>query len=262
MTRLNRTDKYRPLIAGISCGHPNVSAGTLGSFIYLDGEPFIISNSHVLACSGMCSLGDPILQPGPYDDGEEYTDTIGHLNMYEGFMHTEPNKIDFAMARPTVEFRDAILGLNEPTMIMTEENYIDEPSVGERVVKSGRSTGITIGKVTGLAASAEIDGYPQGSLIFEDLIIVEGNKIVSGGDSGSVCLTESGKLIGLLFAGSMDGNTYMVCKMSNVIDVIERNTSFKPKTYEFSGLITGTNWIKTLSVIAFGGLAVYSYKNR
>lgn len=73
------TDKHRPAPGGVSIGHKNITAGTLGCLVEdTSGETFILSNNHVLANSNNGQVGDSIYQPGPHDGGTE-ADRIGSL---------------------------------------------------------------------------------------------------------------------------------------------------------------------------------------
>ncbi|MFB6147597.1 MAG: hypothetical protein ABEJ66_01820, partial [Candidatus Nanohaloarchaea archaeon] len=45
----NRKQFHDTLQPGISIGHVNITAGTLGAFVEVDGELQILSNAHVLA---------------------------------------------------------------------------------------------------------------------------------------------------------------------------------------------------------------------
>jgi len=65
-----RTDRWRPAPGGVSIGHQQISAGTLGCLVKRGGEVFILSNNHVLADSNNASIGSNILQPGKYDGGD------------------------------------------------------------------------------------------------------------------------------------------------------------------------------------------------
>jgi len=74
--------RYRPALGGVSIGHKNITAGTLGCVVKKDGEKYILSNNHVLANSNNASIGDAILQPGPYDGGTEANDKIAELSNF------------------------------------------------------------------------------------------------------------------------------------------------------------------------------------
>lgn len=79
---LGYKDKMRPCPGGISIGHLDITAGTLGCWVGKDGSPVALSNNHVLANSNSAELGDEILQPGPYDGGRLGQDEIGDLLNY------------------------------------------------------------------------------------------------------------------------------------------------------------------------------------
>lgn len=74
-----RTDRHRPAPGGVSIGHREVSAGTLGCLVRKNGARMILSNNHVLANSNDAAPGDPILQPGVYDGGRFPQDHIADL---------------------------------------------------------------------------------------------------------------------------------------------------------------------------------------
>lgn len=61
--------RHRPAPCGVSIGHKDITAGTLGCLVEKDGKVFILSNNHVLANENYAKAGDVILQPGPYDGG-------------------------------------------------------------------------------------------------------------------------------------------------------------------------------------------------
>jgi hypothetical protein len=81
----SRTGKYRPAPGGVSIGHRQVTAGTLGVVVRdsNSGERLILSNNHVLANSNSASQGDIILQPGSADGGTAANDAIGSLLRYQ-----------------------------------------------------------------------------------------------------------------------------------------------------------------------------------
>lgn len=61
----------RPVPCGVSVGHPQITAGTLGCLVRnAKGQLFILSNNHVLSNSNSAQLGEPILQPAPSDGGK------------------------------------------------------------------------------------------------------------------------------------------------------------------------------------------------
>lgn len=78
-------DRYRPTIpSGVSIGHYKITAGTLGAIVTdrSTGEKLILSNNHVLANSNDALVGDPILQPGPTDGGQNPGDIVARLERF------------------------------------------------------------------------------------------------------------------------------------------------------------------------------------
>ena len=64
---LDRTKKWRPAPGGVSIGHRDVTAGTLGCLVYKKGVPKVLSNNHVLGNMNKAVKDDPVYQPGVYD---------------------------------------------------------------------------------------------------------------------------------------------------------------------------------------------------
>lgn len=251
---LERTARWRPAPGGVSVSHPRVTAGTLSAILYLNEKPYIISNSHVIADCGRGEIGDDTIQPGSWDSGESPEDTIGHLSFFEPFKLEEPNLIDFAAAEAIPELvEDIILGLAPAPEIVGVEVFPIEAELEMVAVKSGRSSGVTVGKVISVDATIAIHGYPLGVLMFEDLIMVEGKELLClGGDSGSAVLTLDGGLLGLLFAGPAEPphSMYFACKIGNILKVIEQSPAFRPATYT---PIAPPRWIIPLTL---GGIIV------
>lgn len=78
-------DRYRPTIpCGVSIGHYKITAGTLGAIVTdrNTGEKLILSNNHVLANSNDALVGDPILQPGTTDGGQNPGDIVARLERF------------------------------------------------------------------------------------------------------------------------------------------------------------------------------------
>jgi hypothetical protein len=73
-----RTDKWRPVPGGVSCGHPDVTSGTVGTAAYKKGVLYFLTCNHVAANGNKASIGDPFLQPGSYYGGS-LVDMVGTL---------------------------------------------------------------------------------------------------------------------------------------------------------------------------------------
>ena len=67
------TSRQRPCPGGYSVGHRLITAGTFGILVRRGTAPgfYICSNNHVLANSNEAAIGDWVLQPGPYDGGQD-----------------------------------------------------------------------------------------------------------------------------------------------------------------------------------------------
>lgn len=226
-------DEYhRPAPGGVSIGHYQITAGTLGVNVKINDMKAILSNNHVLANSNDASVGDAILQPGPYDGGTA-DQRIGRLSDFEPInFGTAPPVCPFAegfaavsnwLARlvrsshrvqaymenqaavnvmdAAIAFPDVQADLSETIMGIGIPQGTTSPALGLGVIKSGRTTGVTMGEITVLEATIVV-GYGGGkSATFEGQIIT--SNMSQPGDSGSLLLDENSlAAVGLLFAGS------------------------------------------------------------
>jgi len=202
---------WRPAPGGVSVGHFRVTTGTLGCRVLYGsrGWPMILSNNHVLAnaTSGRdrrARRGDPIYQPGPYDGGS-HRDRLATLYRYvplalyradRGFPgNGRDNLVDAALARPLspAALDPEILGIGPV-------EGAGEATLGLEVQKSGRTTGLTRGRVITLHATVRVH-YDAGRMgQFTGQVIT--TAMSEGGDSGSLVLDRDRRAVGLLFAGS------------------------------------------------------------
>jgi hypothetical protein len=237
------TNKHRPAPGGVSIGHQDITAGTLGCVVQKDGQKFILSNNHVLANSNQAEIADPILQPGPYDGGTYPDDHIagledfvpiniiglpsecpiatGTASLLNGIakllgsqvrmqaINQQPleNLVDAAIARPLnpEEVSDKILQIGTIQGTAAGE-------LGMAIKKSGRTTGLTNGVIEQVDVSVNVQ-YGQGQVaMFTDQLMA--GAMSQGGDSGSAVLDENNRLVGLLFAGS--DTTTVINRIENV----------------------------------------------
>ena len=75
---VDRKTKRRPCPGGVSVGHYQITAGTLGCWVKKNDQWMLLSNNHVLANVNQAKIGDPIYQPGVYDGGTA-DDELGKL---------------------------------------------------------------------------------------------------------------------------------------------------------------------------------------
>jgi hypothetical protein len=230
-----RTTMHRPAPGGVSIGHVDITAGTLGVVATdnLTNNRVILSNNHVLANSNDAKLGDAILQQGPYDGGRPATHTIGHLHRFKEIDFGEvPSECDVAetvakalnygakvikskhrlktfQANPqAVNYIDAAIAEPINDDVISDEildigliNGTVDAYLGMDVRKSGRTTGYTHGTVMLIEATVNV-GYGGSKIArFDNQIITD--YMSAGGDSGSLGVAEdSNRAFGLLYAGS------------------------------------------------------------
>lgn len=224
----SRTDKWlRPVPCGVSCGHVDITAGTLGCLVERGGRLFILSNNHVLANSNDAQIGDAILQPGPHDGG-----TLGdRIAVLEDFVpiNFNPGSSDCPIARGVESLLNAgarLLGSSYRVIArQAGRNLVDAAiahplwdflvekrileigkpqgttvgTLGMKVQKSGRTTGLTRGEIRQVDVTVRVD-YEGKAAIFEKQFMA--GAMSAGGDSGSAVLDDKNAVIGLLFAGS------------------------------------------------------------
>ncbi|MBN1928560.1 MAG: hypothetical protein JW764_03370 [Chlorobiaceae bacterium] len=241
------TGRFRPAPGGVSIGHFEITAGTLGCLVRKNGELFILSNNHVLANSNDAAIGDPILQPGPYDGGLNPADKIAELAefvpiTYSGSSSTCPvansiadvcnllaaitgsdtrlqaisvqaaeNLVDAALARPVnpADVRNDMLGIG--AIAGTAEG-----TLGMAVKKSGRTTGLTTGEIQQIDVTVNVSYGGDRVAQFHDQLLA--GAMSQGGDSGSAVLDTSNNLVGLLFAGS--DQTTVINRIQNVFSIL------------------------------------------
>jgi len=201
--------KCRPLRIGCSVAHFQVTAGTLGAFVRNPaGDNMILSNNHVLANENAAMNGDAILQPGPFDGGQDPADRIATLASFIQLDFQQPNRVDCATALldEGVQFDSINLDiLGQLTGV--RQNDLD---VRENVSKIGRTTGATRGAVTAIELDNVVINYDRGDATFNGQVEIEGagtEPFSQGGDSGSLIIDSAGRAVGLLFAGSSSGGT-------------------------------------------------------
>lgn len=194
---------YRPVKCGGSIGHFNITAGTLGCLLEVEGDEsrYILSNNHVLADVNRASIGDHILEPGPADGG---TVPIAELSDFEPIELDGPaNLMDAAIARVL----DPADVLSEIEVIGPVQNPPIQAALYQSVRKHGRTTKHTVGVVIDLSADIWVRVLPQALAWFEDQLVVigAGGDFSQPGDSGSLVVEGVVRApIGLLFAGGRD----------------------------------------------------------
>ena len=198
------------LANGYCCG------GTLGSLVNIGTTQYILSNYHVFESDivpggngRVATTGDPIIQPGLIDVrcnavNAQKVATLAKKSSLPG------SNVDVSVAQV------------EPGMVRTDGAILEigtissstvKASINQAVKKSGRTTGLTRSKISGLNATVSVvyDDECAGDTAFtktftgQIIISNRGSKFMAGGDSGSLMVEDvarSPRAVGLLFAGS------------------------------------------------------------
>ena len=214
--------RVRPIIGGLQINpFSRGFVGTLGCLVRRGNQLFALSNNHVMADTNQLPLGTPIGQPSAFNP----TDRFATLSDFEPILFPSPgrfprNRIDAAIAAVTDE------SLVQTGTMFGIPNYSPvarAPLPRMRVIKSGRTTGITTGRiiatrVNGVRVNFADRGDPPLLATFDNCVEVQADSgsFSNPGDSGSVILDETtGRPVSLLFAG--DGVTTTGCNFGEVM---------------------------------------------
>ena len=213
------TSRNDPIRLGCSISPTTVEyAGTLGCFCRdnLSGRDGILSNNHVLADVNSVPISTTVMQPGARDGGKPGKDDIAELIrfvpiQFGGF----PNQVDAAVAalvdHGRAEDRTTLYeGSEEPQPAVTLQPGSPVDAVpGMTVVKTGRTTHFTRGRVLAVNVNNFLVDVGPGVARFDGQIVIETEAppqpFGRPGDSGSLIVDDQGRPVGLLFAGSASG---------------------------------------------------------
>jgi len=192
-----------------------IFAGTLGAMVRDrgNGSTMALTNFHVACVNNTWSVGDRMVQPSLLDGGSS-GNQFGSLTRA-----TLSDDVDGAVVTvdsgkatsPTVEEIGDVAGHTTAT-------------VGAAVRKRGRTTELTYGTVVSTDFTVSIDyGSDVGSRTLHHQIRVQTDTSRSArfsdhGDSGSVVMDDNRNVVGLLFAGSSDGQWTFANPIQSVLD--------------------------------------------
>jgi len=223
--------RNRPIPGGMQATPINqYYVGTLGCYVQREAEAeqqiFALSNNHVLANVNTLPIGTPIVQPGTAIGNATHADVFATLAAFVPIQF--PTATD--TAPPANEIDAAIAAVPDTSLIKlgTIEGIgqykpvLATPVPHMRVVKSGRTTAVTHGTITGTHIQGVQVNYGSQSqpriATFNNVIRIRGdqnNPFSSPGDSGSVILhQETWQPVALLFAGN--GISTTACDMGAV----------------------------------------------
>lgn len=225
--------KARPSPCGVSVGHHQITAGTIGALARgRSGERrnrlFVLSNNHVLANTNAGPLGAPILQPGPADGGINPRDRIGVLERFVpiNFSSGSTNFVDCATAWVVSNLvrREFVYLVNGQQQFFRVNAQIVSPQVGMLVGKSGRTTQLTQGRITAIGVTVNVNFGNGRVATFRDqfsVVSTNATPFSQGGDSGSLIWTwnPARNPVGLLFAGG--GNVTFGNRIDRVLSALD-----------------------------------------
>lgn len=228
---VNRRKRQRPVVAGISTAHGDVTAGTIAYFCHSTrhgDDPravHALTNNHVYANVNKGIVGDDLFQPGPMD-GALPADHFAELHRFVPIQlgGAAPNRVDAAIGQllAGVDFLPQIcsIGPISGTALATEDLLVR---------KHGRNTGYTEGRVEDESYDTiiRVDHQdPTRVALFVDQMRIETvapfNVFGLDGDSGSLVVAKAEPLaVGLYFAGSLSGVYGVVNHIANVLSELE-----------------------------------------
>jgi len=213
-----RTGRADPMQGGISVSNSYLyGSGTLGGLVKdrETGNPMILSNFHVLAGYWYAQAGWPVCQPGRGDGGSQ-ADMVALLSR-----HAMASNLDAAVAELTGSRH-----LINNQLDLAPVKGVGWAQVGMNVVKSGRTSCITHGRVTGVEGTAKLP-YSGVYWLIRNVMKIEprlGPDVSSPGDSGSFWLDEETmNAVGLHFASGereMDGLAIDMKPILDALDVV------------------------------------------
>jgi hypothetical protein len=226
--------KARPAPCGISVGHFEITAGTIGALARgRSGDRrnrlFVLSNNHVLANVNAGPAGAAILQPGKFDGGMNPRDRIGILDQWVpiNFSAGSTNLVDCATAWVVNNLvrREFVRLVNNQQTFFRVGGQTTQPQQDMLVGKSGRTTQLTKGRINAIGVTVNVN-YGSGRVgTFRDQFSVvsttPGQDFSQGGDSGSLIWTwnESRNPVGLLFAGG--GGVTFANRIDRVLQALD-----------------------------------------
>lgn len=235
LSRTRQEVRLSTLMAGLSVGRSRGGAGTIGLFVIdrKTGRAGLLSNWHVLAGAN-ARVGDSILHPAPSDGGWPIRDSVARLGRW---MLEHDGDAAVAFLKPGRTWLPVHYGSN---LIAT---FARRSRIGETLVKSGRSTGVTQAKVDGegiYRIRYEIRPgiqEPRDIAGFKLVPQVAGNpsdeELSSPGDSGAVWIDPSeGAAVGLHFAGETSSAPSAEEAIACHVDKVLNRLDVRIATYE------------------------------
>lgn len=223
------TAKYRPLQGGVQVealhGWTDVTTGTLGCFARTtDGKVVMLSNAHVLAEKDD-HIGDRVGQPVMCSVCSACcSDPVGRVLRFRKTPH-----VDGAIATLDAGIQHAAQVKDIGAVAGERPITAQEAVAGTiKVQKHGRTTGHTLGTITGWVTDpTPIHDPSTGSVdrMAADFLFIrvrEPSKCYGlGGDSGAVVLDEDRMVVALDFGGDLAGTYSFACPIQFVTEELD-----------------------------------------
>lgn len=194
-----------------------LGTGTLGCFVTDEaGAIYLLSTAFVLAPANSSEQGDQIFLGGQSPDTghapiARLERTIAAAATPEG-LHAV---IDAATARLEADVRPEY---DWPTLISGLRPGVARPA--DRVLKIGRTSGLTTGVVRMVSMAVHIMTSAAASVVFDDCIQIRGengHEFLLPGDGGAVIVRTDGAVVGLLVAATPGGDVGVACSFERVL---------------------------------------------
>lgn len=211
-------DRHRPIVGGVSIGHPSVEAGTITCFVKTPADRVeVLSANHVIAAANAGRQGDPVLQPGPFDQGNVDDDRIGELTAIVPLVLGQPNRVDAALC----SLDDGIEAHAPTGRVVADMATIASTT---DVIKTGRTTGRTQGTVSAF----ELDGLlifiaGLGLVEFDGLVEIDGDDqpFSQPGDSGALITDPTERLCIAMLLGGDGGRVTWGVPLATILGTLE-----------------------------------------
>lgn len=98
--------------------------------------------------------------------------------------------------------------------------------IGQTVVKFGKSTGITVGVVSGIKTDSRLPDSPAETCEYT-VVGIGGRKFANRGDSGAFVVQADGALVGMILGGCPDSKVTFVTPIDAVFEDIKAQTGWE-----------------------------------
>jgi endonuclease G len=212
-----RATELAPMRGGISISDErHHSYGTLGGLVVDQetGVEMMLSNWHVLAADWLARPGQRILQPGRLDGGTP-ANTVATLARDAMSANLDAAVATLNGGRPLINHQ----------LDLGPIQGVAQAELGMEVVKSGRRTSVTSGRIMAVEGVAKMR-YGHVERLIRQVVRIEPlwpmGQVSGPGDSGSVWLDKATmQAVGLHFAGGDFPERALAIDMPSVLDALK-----------------------------------------